>query len=172
MENKVFTIHRGKQSLADKLLDAREKLINELKSTEHRLEEVEEIAGVLYINDSKATNLITTKDSIRCLKRPVVWIVNSTAHDRDFMLLNKMVEYKVKSIVVMGENAEDIKRELMPLVDVIIQTQGMKEAIDEAKTLASKGDVILFSPSCPPPPEYNNFVELGNAFKNEIAKIK
>jgi len=172
MENKAFTIHRGKQSLADKLLDAREKLINELKSTEHRLEEVEEIDGVLFINDSKATNLITTKDSIRCLKRPVVWIVNSTPHDRDFMLLNKMVEYKVKSIVIMGDSAEDIKRELKPLVDVIIQTQSLKEAIEEANGLASKGDVVLFSPSCPPPADYNNFVEMGNAFKQEITKLK
>lgn len=171
MENKVFTIHRGKQSLSDKLLDAREKLIKELKSTEHRLEEVNEVNGVLYINDSKATNLITTKDSIRCLKRPVVWIVNSTPHDRDFMLLNKMVEYKVKSIVIMGDSADDIKKELKPLVDVIVQTNSLEEALQEANGLASKGDCILFSPSCPPPPEYNNYVELGIAFKQEVGKL-
>lgn len=171
MESKVFTIHRGKQSLADKLLDAREKLIKELKSTEHRLEDVDEKDGVLFINDAKAVNLITTKDSIRCLKRPVVWIVCSTPYDRDFMLLNKMVEYKVKSIVILGESADDIKRELKPLVDQMIQTYTLKDAVIEAKNLASKGDCVLFSPSCPPTPEYNNFVEMGLAFKQEVSKL-
>jgi UDP-N-acetylmuramoylalanine--D-glutamate ligase len=170
--SKVFTIHTGKKSQVEDLVHARKKMVDEIKFSQHRLEEVEEIDGVQYINDSSATSIMASKDSLRCMADPVIWIVCATPYDRDFILLSKIVSYKVKSIVVCGLEASDVRNELSGLVDTFVITENMEDAVIEAKGLANEGDVVLFSPSCSAHAPYNDYVERGDDFKSKVNESK
>lgn len=170
--SKVFTIHRGKKSQIEDLVDAREKMVKEIKFNQHRLEELGEIQGVNYVNDSSATSIMATKDSLRCMTDPVVWILSSTPYDRDFILLSKIVSYKVKAIIVCGLEASDVRSELAGLVDSFVITENMEDAVVEAKGLADEGDVVLFSPSSPAQSPYDDYVQRGEDFKQKVQESR
>lgn len=171
MKNKEFTIHQGKQSQMDKLMDARQRMIDQVKKKNHRLEEVLEHNGVTYINDSSATTISSAKDSIRCITDPIVWIVEATDFERDFILLNKIAKYKVKAIVAYGIDTDDIKRDLSKSVDTFLTTKKLTEAIELAIETASQDDAVLFSPSCPAKGDYSNYSERGEGFKSILKEI-
>jgi len=170
--NKSFTIHKGKKSQVESVVTARKKMVEEIRFSQHRLEDIGEHGSVTYINDSSATSIMATKDSLRCMTEPVVWILCSTPYDRDFILLSKIVSYKVKAIVVCGQQANDIKSELSGLVKKFVITDDLEDAIIEAKGLATPGDVVLFSPSAPASGEYANYVDRGNDFKEKVYQAK
>jgi len=172
MKNKEFTIHQGKQSLVDKLMDARQKMIDQVKNKSHRLEEVHTLNGVTYLNDSSATSIMHAKDSIRCLKDPIIWVLEGTDFDRDFILLNKIAKYKLKAIIAHGSDTNDVKRDLSGAVEHFVQTETLANALFEAKKISSNGDVVLYSPSCPVKGHFANYAERGMAFKKIVKQLK
>lgn len=167
-----FTIHKGKKSQVENFIHARAKMLDELKSAQHRLEEVDEMDSVLYINDSSATSVMSTLDSIRCISDPIIWILVATQYDRDFILLSKIVRHKVKSIIVLGVEAQDVSSALGGGVDKFIVAENMNEAILEAKGIAKTGDVVLFSPSAPAGRFYSGVNERGEDFKEKVAQLR
>ena len=169
---KSFTIHKGKKSQVENFIHARAKMLDELKSAQHRLEEVDELDSVLYINDSSATSVMSALDSIRCISDPIIWILNSTQYDRDFILLSKIVRHKVKAIIVCGVEAQDIRSALSGGVDKFLVTENLEEAVLEAKGLAKVGDVVLYSPSAPAGRFYADVNERGNDFKEKVTLLR
>lgn len=169
---KSFTIHKGKKSQVENFIHARSKMLDELRSAQHRLEEVEEIDSVVYVNDSSATSVMSTLDSIRCISDPIIWILNATRYDRDFILLSKIVRHKVKAIIVLGVEAQDVKSALSGGVDKFIVTENLDEAVLEAKGLAKQGDVVLFSPSAPAGRFYEDVNERGLDFKKKVSLLR
>jgi UDP-N-acetylmuramoylalanine--D-glutamate ligase len=167
-----FTIHKSKKSLVDRMMTARKSLINHLDSTDHRLEIVDTIEGVTYINDSKATGILDTRDSLKCLNQPVVWIGCVTPHDRDYSLIEKYVKYKIKSIVVFGSGGDDVKRQFEDKVERFVKVGNLYDAVAQASRLAMAGDAILFSPSCASFDMFANYVERGNAFKKAVNQLR
>jgi UDP-N-acetylmuramoylalanine--D-glutamate ligase len=170
-ERKTFTIHKSKKSLVDKLLTARQSLVKTLDSTDHRMETVAEINNVEFINDSKATEILDTRDSLKCLMKPIIWVACSTPHDRDYALIEKYVRYKVKSIIVLGSGGDDLKNSFEEKVDKFHKATNLYEAIAMAKKLALPGEVVLFSPSCASYDMFSNYVERGNAFKKVVTQL-
>jgi UDP-N-acetylmuramoylalanine--D-glutamate ligase len=170
-EGKSFSIHKSKKSLVDKLLTARESLVKTLEETSHRLEIVRIINEVEYINDSKSTDLLSTRDSLKCIQKPVIWIASTPPHDRDYALIEKYVKYKIKGIVAFSSESEDIRRKLSDMVENFDSAPNLKDAITKAINLAKKGDAILFSPSCASFDMYDNYIERGNAFKRIINSL-
>jgi len=169
---KTFTIHKGKKSQVENFIHARKRMLEELSSVQNRLEEVDEFDSVLYVNDSSATSVMSTLDSIRCISDPIVWILCATQYDRDFILLSKIVRHKVKAIIVCGVEAEDIRSSLSGGVDKFIVAEDLEEAVLEAKGISKIGDVVLFSPSAPAGRFYADVNERGQAFKESVNLLR
>jgi UDP-N-acetylmuramoylalanine--D-glutamate ligase len=167
-----FTIHKGKKSQVENFIHARARMLEELKSAQHRLEEVDEIDSVLYVNDSSATSVMSTLDSIRCVSDPIVWILTATPYDRDFILLSKIVRHKVKAIIVLGFEAQDVRSAIGAGVDEFIVTEDMDQAVLEAKGIAKTGDVVLFSPSAPAGRFYTDVNQRGEDFKEKVSLLR
>jgi UDP-N-acetylmuramoylalanine--D-glutamate ligase len=171
-EGKSYTIHKSKKSQVDKELTARESLIKALESTAHRMESLGEIEGVEFINDARAADLLSTRDTFKCMMKPAVWLSATTVHERDYALIEKYVKYKIKAIVVYGGEGADMREKLNHLVDDFHAGESLKEAVTICKNIADEGDVVVFSPSCLPEDEFRNFVDRGDAFKIYVDELK
>jgi UDP-N-acetylmuramoylalanine--D-glutamate ligase len=167
-ENKSYSIHKSKKSQVDRIMEARESLRKNLESTAHRLERVLEHDGVEYISDTRSTDLLSTRDTFKCTLKPIIWLAGSTAHDRDYSLLEKYIKYKIKSIVVYGPGAEDMSQKLKNLVESISRESNLEAAVKKASEIAKRGDVIIFSPSCLIKDKYEDFAQRGLAFKQIV----
>lgn len=169
-EGKSYSIHSSKKSQVDKIMDARESLKKNLANTAHRLELIAEENGVEYISDTRSTDLLSTRDTFKCTLKPIIWMAASTPHDRDYSLLQKYIKYKIKSIVVYGAGADDMKNKLHQLVEGIYTEEDLEKATIRAMEIAQKGDVVIFSPSCAPKDDYTDFAERGMAFRQILEK--
>lgn len=170
-EARNYTIHKSKKSQTDRFLDARESLRKTLEDTTFRLETVRELNGIEFINDARSTDLLSTRDSFKCVLKPIVWLASATPHDRDYALIEKYVKYKIKSIVVYGGNGDDMKNKLGGFVEKFSAARDLREAVSLAFQMSTAGDVVVFSPSCTPTDAYRNFADRGGAFKKYIEDL-
>ena len=117
---------------------------------EHRLEPVLSIKDVLYINDSKATNVDAAWYALDCQTRPVVWIVGGTDKGNDYSVLNELVRQKVRKIVCLGVDNRKIHEAFEGIVGAenIVDTRSAEECVKTCASLANPGDVVLLSPCC------------------------
>ncbi len=148
----------------------RDSLIN-FSNVEHRLEEVLKIQNITYINDSKATNVNATFYALESMEGPTVWIAGGIDKGNDYMELLPLVREKVKSIVCIGLDNEKIIESFSPVVDVLVETQSMSEAVKIAHKLANKKDYVLLSPACASFDVFKNFEDRGNQFKNAVRNL-
>jgi len=149
---------------------------NSLKSfspIEHRLEPVLSIRDVMYINDSKATNVDSAWYALECQTRPVVWIVGGTDKGNDYSVLNELVREKVKAIVCLGVDNSKIHAAFEGIVGAgnIVDTKSAEEAVQTSSRLASPGDVVLLSPCCASFDLFQNYEDRGKQFKNAVRKL-
>lgn len=145
----------------------RESLMD-FKNVEHRLEPVLSIAGVTYINDSKATNVNSAWYALESVETPIIWIAGGVDKGNDYSILNELVETKVKAIVCLGVDNSPIHKAFKDKVERIIDTKSMSEAVKTAHYLASKNDTVLLSPACASFDLFENYEDRGNQFKNAI----
>ena len=164
-QGKTFSIHKSKKSLVDRYLDARESLRKNLEETAHRLEVVEVIDGIDFVNDARSDDLLSTRDSFKCINKPIVWIAHAPIHERDYALIEKYLKYKIKSIVAVGVNAEAFLMQIEHLVENAQPATDIDEALRLSKELSEFGDLVLYSPSCRNNGNPDEFVENGNRFK-------
>ena len=138
---------------------------------EHRLEPVLSVRDVLYINDSKATNIDSAWYALECQSRPVVWIVGGTDKGNDYSVLNDLVKEKVKAVVCLGVDNSKIHAAYegfgLPMVD----TLSAEEAVAEAAKLADRGDVVLLSPCCASFDLFENYEDRGRKFKEAVRHL-
>ena len=164
-------------ALAAKAVDIDDETIRGSLATfepiEHRLEPVLSIKDVLYINDSKATNVDSAWYALECQTRPVVWIVGGKDKGNDYSVLNDLVRDKVKAIVCLGVDNRKIHEAFAPIVgeDRIYDTSSAAEAVLTSSTLASAGDVVLLSPCCASFDLFENYEDRGRQFKNAVRKL-
>ncbi|HKL02503.1 MAG TPA: hypothetical protein VJ911_02460 [Cryomorphaceae bacterium] len=170
-EGKSYTIHKSKKSQSDRFMDARASLRKSLESTSHRLEKVAEVDEVEFLSDTRSTDLLSTRDTFKCILKPVIWLSGTTSHERDYSLLEKYVKYKVKTIILYGGNGEDMRTKLEPFVDHFYIENGLKAAIARSIDNSSPGDAVVYSPSCAPVDEYVDFSDRGMAFKQIIQEL-
>ncbi|MBO7069736.1 MAG: UDP-N-acetylmuramoyl-L-alanine--D-glutamate ligase, partial [Bacteroidales bacterium] len=147
---------------------------NSLKTfqpVEHRLEPVLSIKDVLYINDSKATNVDSAWYALECQKRPVVWIVGGTDKGNDYSVLNDLVKEKVKAIVCLGVDNAKIHAAFGGIVDKMADALSAEEAVRKAAAFASSGDVVLLSPCCASFDLFKNYEDRGAQFKAAVRNL-
>ena len=138
---------------------------------EHRLEPVLSIKDVLYINDSKATNIDSAWYALECQKRPVVWIVGGTDKGNDYSVLNSLVKEKVKGIVCLGVDNSKIHAAFGGMVSNMVDALSAEEAVQKAAAMAQAGDVVLLSPCCASFDLFKNYEDRGEKFKAAVRKL-
>ena len=138
---------------------------------EHRLEPVLSIKDVLYINDSKATNVDSAWYALECQKRPVVWIVGGTDKGNDYRVLNDLVKEKVKAIVCMGVDNAKIHAAFGDMVPEMADALSAEEAVKKAAAMAAPGDVVLLSPCCASFDLFKNYEDRGEQFKAAVRNL-
>jgi len=138
---------------------------------EHRLEPVLSIKDVLYINDSKATNVDSAWYALECQKKPVVWIVGGTDKGNDYSVLNDLVREKVKGIVCLGVDNAKIHAAFEGMVPQITDALSAEEAVQKASKMATAGDVVLLSPCCASFDLFKNYEDRGRQFKAAVRNL-
>ena len=132
---------------------------------EHRLEPVKESGGVLWINDSKATNVDSVYYALESMKRPVVWIAGGTDKGNDYGPLKDFAREKVHTLVCMGIDNAKLLREFTGVVPEVISTDSLDAAMTAAKAAARPGDAVLLSPACASFDLFKNYENRGELFK-------
>lgn len=140
---------------------------------EHRLEPVLSIKDVLYINDSKATNVDSAWYALECQTKPVVWIVGGKDKGNDYSVLDELVRKKVKAIVCLGLHNERIHEAFEGIVgkENIIDTDSAEKAVRAAAGLAQAGDVVLLSPCCASFDLFKSYEDRGEQFKEAVRNL-
>ena len=148
----------------------RESLEN-FQGVEHRLEHVLKINKVQYINDSKATNVNATYYALESMDAPTVWIVGGEDKGNDYNELFQFVNEKVKAIICLGVDNEKLMNSFGNMVDIIVETQYMSEAVKIAYKIAETGDNVLLSPACASFDLFENYEDRGRQFKNSVRNL-
>ena len=171
--------HNVKNAMASamtaQLLKVRKQTIKEslsnFEGAEHRLENVQKVKDVQYINDSKATNVNATFYALECMDNPTVWIVGGVDKGNDYHDLLPLVREKVKAIVCLGVDNKKIVQTFSNVVDMIIATAGAEEAVKVSAKLATAGDTVLLSPACASFDLFDNYEDRGRQFKKAVRSI-
>ena len=157
------------------LLDVRKENIREslcnFQNAEHRLEFVNTVNGVEYINDSKATNVNSAWYALESMEKPVVWIAGGVDKGNNYKELKALVKEKVKYIICLGLDNIKIHQAFQDDVDMIINTGSAKEAVHVARRLAEKGDCVLLSPACASFDLFDNYEDRGRQFKEAVRNL-
>ena len=140
---------------------------------EHRIEPVLSIKDVLYINDSKATNVDSAWYALECQTKPVVWIVGGKDKGNDYSVLDELVRKKVKAIVCLGLHNERIHEAFEGIVgkENMVDTDSAEKAVRAAAGLAQAGDVVLLSPCCASFDLFKSYEDRGEQFKEAVRNL-
>lgn len=175
LDGKHNTKNAMAASTVSHLLKIRKQTIREslenFQGVEHRLEQVLKINKVQYINDSKATNVNATYFALESMDAPTVWIVGGVDKGNDYTELFPFVNEKVKAIICLGVDNQKLIQSFGNMVDVIVETQFMSEAVKIAYKIAESGDNVLLSPACASFDLFENYEERGRQFKEAVRNL-
>ena len=141
------------------------------QGAEHRLEQVLTINKVQYINDSKATNVNATYYALESMNTPTVWIVGGVDKGNDYKALFPFINEKVKAIICLGKDNEALFDAFGNMVENIIETQYMSEAVKIAYKIATAGESVLLSPACASFDLFENYEDRGHQFKVAVRQL-
>jgi len=138
----------------------------------HRMEKVEEINGVLFVNDSKGTNVDATVYALAAFKNPLIWIAGGVDKGNDYETLMPEVKDHVKVLICLGKDNKKLKAAFNGVVPEILETQDITEAVKWGQEKGVHGDVVLLSPACASFDLFKNYEDRGDQFKVEVRKLK
>ena len=130
----------------------------------HRCEFVREVGGVVYVNDSKATNLDAVEKALRAQTKPVILIAGGKDKGFTFDPLRPLIEEKVKSTILIGEMAESIRRSWSGVASSDI-ANSLADAVERAHAVAGPGEVVLFSPGTSSFDMFKSYADRGDQFR-------
>jgi UDP-N-acetylmuramoylalanine--D-glutamate ligase len=146
------------------------KVLNSFKGVEHRIELCGTKRGVKYFNDSKATNVDSTRVALESFESNIWLILGGQDKGAPYAPLKKLIKEKVKGIFLIGEAAEKIKKELKG-VSKFYGCQTLKNAVKKAGNVSVPGDIVLFSPACASFDQFKNYEDRGRQFKALVRKL-
>ncbi|MBQ7018095.1 MAG: UDP-N-acetylmuramoyl-L-alanine--D-glutamate ligase [Bacteroidales bacterium] len=162
-------------AIAAKAIKIDKKVIREslmtFKGVEHRMEKVLKIKNVLYINDSKATNVDSAWYALDSMTTPVVWIAGGKDKGNDYGPLFNLVKEKVRVLICMGVDNTKLHRDFEDKVDMIFDVLSAKEAVQKAYEVALPGEAVLLSPCCASFDLFKSYEDRGRQFKDAVRAL-
>jgi UDP-N-acetylmuramoylalanine--D-glutamate ligase len=162
-------------AMAARVFEVKDSVIRQsmidFQNVEHRLEYVLTVHGIDFINDSKATNVNACWFALESMTKGVVWIVGGVDKGNDYSELAEMVDEKVKAIICLGQNNQNIIDVFKDKVDTIVQASTMSEAVNQSYSLANKGETVLLSPACASFDLFANYEDRGFQFKKSVRTL-
>ena len=137
----------------------------------HRLEKVARVAGVDYINDSKATNVNSCWYALQSVRTPVVLILGGKDKGNDYSEIEQLVVQKVHGLVLLGVDNAKLHSFFDGKVPVIADAHSMHEAVTLSASMASPGDTVLLSPCCASFDLFKSYEDRGDQFKAEVMAL-
>jgi len=141
------------------------------KNLEHRMETVTNIQEVIYINDSKATNVVSVKYALETITQPIIWMVGGVDKGNDYSILLPLVHQKVKHIIALGVDNTKIKNAFANESLPIVEANSMEQAVQFAHDFAKSGDCVLLSPACASFDLFQNYEDRGRQFKKCVQML-
>ena len=138
---------------------------------DHRMQRVAEIGGVVWVNDSKATNVGACQAALAGLEGKAVLLAGGDGKGADFSVLRPVVAEKVRALVLMGRDAPLLEQVLHDLVPVT-RVENMAQAVQAARGLAQPGDTVLLTPACASLDQYKDYQERGRMFAEAVAMLR
>lgn len=148
-----------------------EKTILNFRGLPHRLEYVRKVGGVLFYNDSKATNVHSVVRALDTFDENIILICGGKEIHVSFEALRPLIRRKVKSLILVGEAKERINRDIGDFSETFL-IGTFEEAVLIAYQKSRIGDIVLLSPGCPSFDMFDSYEERGNYFKEIIRKFK
>ncbi len=162
-------------AIAAKAIKIDKKVIRESLMTfsgvEHRMEKVLKVKNVLYINDSKATNVNSSWYALDSMTTPVIWIAGGTDKGNDYEPLYNFVKEKVRVLICMGVDNKKLHKSFADKVDMIFDVKSAKEAVAKAYEVAQSGETVLLSPCCASFDLFKNYEDRGRQFKDAVREL-
>ena len=144
--------------------------MNDFKGLEHRLEHVRTLNGIVFINDSKSTNVDSLEKALLSF-REVILIAGGKDKGIDFSPIKSLMKERVKKAFFIGETGKKLEKLFSDVTDAEFKSS-LEEAVTSAYKSARSGDVILFSPGCSSFDMFKNFEERGKIFKQIVEELK
>lgn len=148
------------------------KSLADFEAVEHRLEYVDTVDGVRYINDSKATNVNSTWYALESMTQPTVLILGGKDKGNDYTEIQDLVKEKVKAIVCMGKDNEKLMKFFGGMVPEIADTHSLEDAMAACRGFAKEGDAVLLSPCCASFDLFTSYENRGELFKEAVRNMK
>jgi len=135
----------------------------------HRAQRVVESEGILFIDDSKATNLSAMMASIRMQHRPIWLIAGGRPKEHDFSPALRLLKERVKGVLLVGEAASGMKAAWETTVPCYA-CGTIERAVEKARELAQQGDVVLLAPACTSYDQFVSYIKRGEAFQQFVSE--
>lgn len=145
--------------------------LSTFRNAPHRMELCGEVDGVLFINDSKATNVDSVYYALDGIDQPIIWIAGGIDKGNDYSQLLDLVSKKVKGLICMGTDNSRLTSYFTPILNTVKETDKLTEAVVLARELASSGDVVLLSPACASFDLFKNYEDRGDQFKRAVQTL-
>ncbi len=158
-------------------IDSQIRAISNFSGVNHRLEFVKEINGAKWYNDSIASSPTRTIAGLNSFDEDIVLIAGGYDKHLDYRPLAQPIINKVKKLILLGQTSDKIYQEVTKLLSIenkkldIFKTTTLEEAVNKAKEVSKKGDIVLFSPASASFDMFKNFEERGNKFKKLVNKL-
>ena len=143
----------------------------DFENEEHRLEKVLKINGSQYINDAQATNVNATYYALESMEHDTVWIAGGLDSANDYKMLLPLVNEKVKAIICLGEYNENLIETFGNVVDFMIETDNIEDAVKIAYKLSKEGESVLYSPASEGSDQIENYESRGKRFKQAVRQL-
>ncbi len=147
-----------------------EKIVSKYKGVEHRIEFVKTLNGVDYYNDSKSTNVDSARVALESFDKNILIIMGGHDKGISYTTLKELVKQRVKSIFLIGEASDKIKRDLNGAS--FVDCGNMENAVKLIFRTAVRGDIVLLSPACASFDQFENFEERGKVFKKMVLSLE
>ena len=151
-------------------LESIRKVFRSFRGLPHRMEFIRNVDGVVWVNDSKATNPDSVWYALGSFSTPVVLIAGGRDKDSDFTVLRERIREKARGVILLGEAAEKMEKAFRGLQPVV-RVRSLKEAVDEARKMAEPEDVVLLSPGCASFDMFRDFEDRGEQFKTLVRQL-
>jgi len=151
--------------------EALARALRSFRGLPHRMQKVAEHEGVLFLDDSKGTNVGATVAALAGMRRPVVLIAGGDGKGQDFSPLAPAVKARARAVVLIGRDAEQLARAIAASGVPVERAAGMDEAVQAAFRASRAGDAVLLSPACASYDMFRNYVHRAEAFVAAVRRL-